>query len=121
MKKHLFVMLEILINHLFVMVNKMNPHLYANLSMVKNHLYADLMMKMPLSDVQMVRNPMKHSFVELMVDPMVKKLSSDVLVVRIIQEIIMSLNSIYPSRFFYIPCTDRSEIFLFFLIIIPFF
>lgn len=81
-------MLEILINHLFVMVNKMNPHLYANLSMVKNHLYADLMMKMPLSDVQMVRNPMKHSFVELMVDRMVKKLLSDVQMVQITKEII---------------------------------
>jgi hypothetical protein len=81
---------------------------------VKNHLYANLMMKMLLSDMRMVRNQKKHSFVELMVT----KLSFDVPVVRIT----MSFNStIYSCRFSYIPCTDRSKIFLFFLINIPFF
>ena len=113
MTERLFVMLEILINHLFVMVNKMNHHLSVNLAMVKNHLSENLMMKMPLFDVRIIRNLKKHSFGE----PMVTNLSFDAQMVRIT----MSFNSIYSCRFSYIPCTDRSEILLFLLIIIPFF
>jgi hypothetical protein len=83
-------MLVIQINHLFGMVKKMNQHLHVKLTMVNNPLYVDPMviMNRHLYDVLIVQHPKKHSFVELMVDRMVKKLLSDVQMVQIIKEII---------------------------------